>query len=478
MPGVRYRIMAALPTPPPARRMLGFAIVSRRIQFWTRILILAACGLQGSVAARDAADPPEASAPLTLESALSLARTANARLPPAAADVASARKKEAEARADRWLKLSVEGDFIYAPRGSYDPILTNLGEERLQLVARQPVTEGGAHHAAIARSSAEVSAAMARYRIDEKDLELEVRSRFAEVLEADAELSVRREGIERLRRYRTSLESRKASGQGVAADLLKTDVKLATEEADLEEAQRRREESRLELNDLIGRDPSAPLALAAPAPADEPLGGTSPNEPDEPWSSAPEVLQAQAQALSASADLLSAKAERRPHLFVSADAGLWGSDTTRLIPPDLEASHPRAGFSDRLRRDSGYSLSLTLSWALWDPGAARARIAAAGLDLERARLEQTVQQRHARLEWAKARAEAENLGRQIGILRRAGPGTRDSFLDAESRYRGGVATSLEVLDAYAASVDASVRLADAEMRWRIARALELRWGTP
>ena len=143
------------------------------------LLLLATDPLSGP------APSPREPEPLTLESALSLARAANAHLPPAEAEVASAREKEAEARADRWLKVSVEGDFIYAPRGSYDPILTNLGEERLQLVARQPVTEGGAHRAAIARAGAGISESMARYRIEEKDLELEVRSRFAEVLEGD-----------------------------------------------------------------------------------------------------------------------------------------------------------------------------------------------------------------------------------------------------------------------------------------------------
>ena len=65
-----------------------------------------------------------AQAPLTLDEALSEAHAANARLPLPAYDVAIAREKRSEARADRWLRVAVEGDFIYAPPSGYDPVVT------------------------------------------------------------------------------------------------------------------------------------------------------------------------------------------------------------------------------------------------------------------------------------------------------------------------------------------------------------------
>src|SRR5689334_22445984 len=86
---------------------------------------------------------PEPPAALTLEDALGLARAANVKLPAAAAETEIAREKLREARAERWLKVAIEGDFIDAPSGSYDPILTNLGEERLQVTAKQPLYDGG-----------------------------------------------------------------------------------------------------------------------------------------------------------------------------------------------------------------------------------------------------------------------------------------------------------------------------------------------
>ena len=289
--------------------------------------------------------PAAAHAPVTLEQALAEARAANARLPLSALDVAIAREKRAESRAERWLKIAVDGDFIYAPPGGYDPVLTNLGQSRLQLGARQPIYDGGERRAAVARSEADLEAAGARHRIAERDLDLEVRGRFAELLQAQSEIGVRREGLERLRTYGTSLKSRQAAGQGLGADLLKTDVRMALEETNLLDATRRLDQARLALNDLMGRDPGAPLSVA-PLPPPEPRTG----ELEGRWAGVPDMAAAEAEIRSANAAVSLAGSERKPHLFVNADAGFWGSDTSRLVPLDLQLSRPGATFWDRVRR--------------------------------------------------------------------------------------------------------------------------------
>lgn len=411
--------------------------------------------------------------PLTLEQALLEARAANARLPVSALDVSIARERTAEARAERWFKVAADGDFIYAPPGAYDAVLTNLGEFRLQLVVRQPLYDGGERRAAVLRAEADLEAAGARHRIAQRDLDLEVRGRFAEVLQAQGEIGVRRDGLERLGTYRTSLKSRQAAGQGVGADILKTDVRIALEETSLLDARRRLDQARLALNDLMGRDPTAPLSVV-PLPPPEPPPGRQENR----WAGVPDTAVAEAEIRSADAGLSLARSERKPHLFAVADLGFWGSDTSRLVPSDLSASNPDATLADRLRRDAGYSFGLTLRWPLWDHGAARARVAQAELGLERARHNRDLQARAARLQWEEARSTLRNLSLQIEVLSRSAPDAHDAYLDAESRYRGGSATSLEVLDSYAAAVDASVRLTDAIARYRIAQALEARWGTP
>jgi multidrug efflux system outer membrane protein len=428
------------------------------------LLLLPASLLASAAAAQE---------PVTVDQALLKARAANARLPIPAYDIAIAQDKVEEARAERWLKVAVEGGFIYAPPSGYDPVVTNSGEFRLQAVGRQPLTDGGARRAAVARARADLAAAGGRYRIAEKDLYLEVVTRFNEMLAAREELAARQTGIARLESYRTSLKSRRASGQAVAADLLKTDVRVASEEASILEAQRRLDDSRIALNDLMGRAPAAPLELAPPAFPDL----AAPSE-SRAWGETPEVAEALAEVRSADAALTIARAERKPHLDLSADVGFWGSDTSRLVPSELRALHSDANFADRIRRDAGYSFTLSLTWPIFDFGAIRARVAQADHTLAQAKQKAELARRDSYRQWEQARSALRALSQEIALLAKTEPVARDAYLEAESRYRGGAASSLEVIDAYAASIEATVRLSEAVSRYRISRALAERWGTP
>ncbi|MGE5345955.1 MAG: TolC family protein, partial [Acidithiobacillales bacterium] len=264
---------------------------------------------------------------------------------------------------------------------------------------------------------------------------------------------------------------RQAEGQGVTADLLRTDVHVAAAEADLVAANQRLDEARMALNDLLGREPSAPIELVPlPPPAPPADAGAA------AWGRAPELAEAAALSKAAAADLTAVASERKPHLLAAADVGFLGSDTTQLVPPDVKAKDPDATFLDRLWRDAGFSVSLYLDLPLWDAGGYRARVYQAQQAVEQARAGEGAVQRRARLEWERAHAALGKIYEQIRILSQAAPDARDSYLATESRYRGGAATSLEVLDAYTASVDSQLRLADAVRRFRIAQALERRWG--
>jgi len=400
--------------------------------------------------------------PLTVERAIVEALAANARLPMPAIDVSLAAEREREARAERWLKVAVEGDFIYAPPG-YSEAITNLGEARLQAVVRQPIYAGGALKAGVARAGAAKEAAAARYRMAQNDVELEVRSRFSELVAVRTEIEVRRAGLEQLATYRSSLKSRQAAGQGVSADLLKTDVRIELEQATVADAEQRADDARLSLNELMGRDPAGPLVLA-PLPPPKAPGPAA----EGAWAGAPEIAAAQAAADAASADVTIASAERRPRLLFSADGGFLADDTTHL----------NSRFWDRVWRDAGYSFALVFAWPVWDTGAARAREAQASLTARQATLQVELERRNARLAWEKARSAMQRLYALIEILSRAVPDARDAYLETESRYRGGAATNLDVLEAQAASVDAGVRLSDALARYRIAEASLRRWSTP
>ena len=396
--------------------------------------------------------------PLTLDTALREADSANALLPVARSGVSAAGERVRAAEGRLWPSLSVEGDLHDGTPPAYA-----AGDARLQLVADQVIYDGGALRAGVRSLRAQARSAHARYRVAQKDLDLAVRSRFSELLMIQDELVIRREGIARLETYLTGVQARQAAGQGVAGDVLRTRVRLGTEQANVTDAERRLAEARLDLNDLLGRDPATPLALAPLPPPTPP----PPSDSGGPWADVPDVHQAVADYDAAVAAEGVARAGRRPALALSANAGaqpLFGGTTSGAV----------------LNTGSGLGLEVTLSlaWPVWDRGVYRARLAEARINAEQAGQVETAIRRQARLAWQRAVEDLRHAYDEVATRAATVPVARDSYLQAQSLYRGGGATALEVLDAYSSWIDASNAYAGAVLTYRLAEAQVRRWSTP
>lgn len=408
----------------------------------------------------------QASPPLTLEAALLEAREANARLPVVAMDVKAGEERLRSARGRLLPMLGVQSDLQMAPPGfAYNPTAAFVGEERLQLSATESLYEGGALRAAIAASEAQVRAARAGYRVSEKEVDLDVRTRFSEVLRDEEDVRFRTEGVERLRSYLLTIRERQAAGEGLQLDVLKTETRLASEEAAAEDAARFLREAEMELADLLGRDPAAPLSVV-PLPEPAPPGALA----EGAWQDVPDLLQVTAQVAVAEANAEAALAGRRPHLSLSADAGLLG--------PGFSTGLPAGGFAQRLRDDLGASLTLSLSLPLFDFGVYQGEIGRVRARAEQARRQVVVLHREARLRFTRSYEDLLHWYRETELRKNALPLARDAYLAAESLYRGGTGTALDVLDSFGALIGASQAYAEAVFSYRVAQATALRWGTP
>lgn len=400
--------------------------------------------------------PLGAQAPLTLEDALREAHAANAQLPLAAFETRIASAALREARGALGPRFSLDGDLHGGSPAAYA-----ANDGRLQLLAEQPIYDGGALRAGVAVQRALVGASQARYRQAEKDLDLAVRVGFAQLLELDSVVAVRSAGIARLQSYRAAIEARRAAGEGVSGDLLRTQVQLGEAEADLADASRQRDLARLGLNDLLGRDPNAPLTLAEGAPPSAPPPDTVPDA----WSGAPEVRQAEAQVVAARSGTALAAAERRPQLDLAVNAG-------------TQPTFGAAGGAFNNGQGQGAEFLLSFSWPVFDAGAYRARRDQARLRFAEAQAGEIAARRQARLAWAAARAELTARYGEVETRRRTAATALDSYLSSESLYRGGAATALEVLDAYGTWIAASEAVAGAVLSYRVAEAQLERWGAP
>ena len=401
-------------------------------------------------------DALAAQASLTLADALHEAHAANAQLPLAAFEARIAAASLREARGALGPRVSLDGDLHGGSPAKYA-----ANDGRLQLLADQPIYDGGALRAGVALQRALAGAGQARYRQAEKDLDFAVRVGFAQLLGLDSVMAVRSAGIARLQSYRAAIEARRAAGEGVTGDLLRTQVQLGQAEADVADAARQRDLARLALNDLLGRDPTAPLTLAEEAAPSAP----PPDTLAETWSGAPEVRQAEAQVTAARSGISLAAAERRPQLDLVVNAG---------TQPAFETS----GGAFNNGQGSGVEFLLSFSWPLLDAGGYRARRDQSQLRLAEAQAGEISVRRQARLAWAAARAELTARYAEVETRRRTAATALDSYLSSESLYRGGAATALEVLDAYGIWIAASEAMAGAVLSYRVAEAQVERWGQP
>ncbi len=342
--------------------------------------------------------------PLTLQAALREARAANARLPVARMDVESGQARIREARAELWPALSGEGDLRYATPASAYP--NNGSEERLELFARGPLYDGGALRAREAVASAAAAGFVARYQVAEADVDFEVRIRFSTVVEAAAAVSVENEAVDRLAKYLDDICLRQLGGQGLETDRLKTEAELATQRIAAADAELRLGQARYALNDVLGRDPRAPLSVAElPAPTMPPR----PPSGQQPWRAVPDLAGAAADVSAADHGIAVARAERKPHLFYELGGGYLGV---------ADARYPGDPFGQRALRGFGLSLMLSYDWTLFDFGAYRARLEQAQIALDRARDQQVVVYRGARLAAEGARLELPGALPAIAALRR------------------------------------------------------------
>jgi len=394
--------------------------------------------------------------PLTLEEALREARSANAQLPVAAVGVDIARASLREANAARSPNLAVSSSL-----NAGGPLAYTTSQGAAQVVGAATLLDGGLRRANITAANHRLVGASAGFRVVQKDVDLAVRLQFSEFLRAQDEIDFREQGLERLKSYLSQITARKTAGQPTGSDLLTTEVRVGTEEAALNDAMRSLDEARLQLNNLIGRDPEAPLSVA-PLSAPEPpaaIGATS-------WLTTPDIRAAEANTAASQSAIAATRSERKPQVQVSANVGalpVFGRDS---------GTGPNSGAG------LGGAILFSMSWPFFDGGVFRARLDRARLEARQALDSELVVKRQVRLSSQSAAAQLARLYQQVQMWNRTIPTARDAYLQTQSMYAGGAATALEVLDAYTSWINANQSYTDAVVRYRQAEANYIRWGTP
>jgi outer membrane protein TolC len=414
--------------------------------------LVAACSTVRAAAARAQVQGDSA---LTLDAALHEAERANAQLPIAQFDLQGAIARARQARGFLYPTLAAEGDVHLGTPQTYAS-----SDALARVFVQTPLYEGGELRAGLAQSNAEVDALRAGYRVAVRDVDHAVRIAFSRLARAEDAIAFRSRGVERLQAYLAVIQGRRAAGQGVGSDLLRTQQRLAAAQADLADVQRELHDATLDLNDVLGRAPDSALTIAPlPAPQ-QPVAPAG-----QPWLEIPDVAQVTALERAAAAGIDVARAGRRPHVSLEADVG-----TEPVIGSDVALHNDGEG--------TGAQVFLTVSLPLWDFGIYSGRVAEATAALDQTRQQGVALRRAVHVAWTRAVAKLADLYQSYQAASRAADAAQDAYLQAESLYRGGQGTALDVLDAYDAWIEADQTRLDAIYNYRAAQADLIRWGQP
>jgi len=406
---------------------------------------------------------------LTIRDCVILARERAPALIAARHDQQAAAYESTAVARERGPDWAVVSDALVAPAGFYDPTITNLGEYDLKVGFNWPLADAGKRNLARRRSGLDLSAARWQSAQVARDVGLRAAELAANILRLQETAAAQLGSVEWTLSLGALVRRGVVGGVRSAADSVRIGLDRDVAATSLQSTLQESRTDELELLGLIGRDPSAHVAITPPPPDSErPPGAEDSLRLIGSADRMPEIALAEITAARGHLDLIETQRRNAATLDLAADAGLAGADLTSAVPPDLRATDPNATLMDRLRRDLGASVAFHFRLPVLDRSSARHSLARnESIRAARARsaAERETQRRLALdllSQWRHAYARLE-------LARRSRDHAEDALLRVKSLYAAGATTLLDMLDARRVAEDTRERLAEARRDARLAQ---------
>ena len=426
-----------------------------------------AIGLGAAMLAAPAARAQEAPVRLTLEQAIARGLEASHRLAGLGArvDASDARVTGAEV-ADQPRVNFVTGYSRYnhiepygftRPDGSQEIVFPDIPDNyRLRFDFSWPIYTWGRTDALERAARAEAAATGGELEAARADLGLEITRAFWSLVTARETVAVLDEALRAVDRHLTDVRNREAVGLVPPSDALSAEAQRAHEEVRLIDARNAADAVSADLARLVGLAPGTPVEIDAsltPAPV--------PAEPDP-------ALVEEARQARPDRDMLARRIDAAAAAREAASAGsrpqLLAGGGFDYNNPNMRHLPPRAEWR------TSWDLGVTLAWTLWDAGRTGAQVAEAAAHERAARAQ--LQEFDTVLD-VDVRQRRRDLAASLAAVTAAETGVRaarEAHRVVTDRYRQGVATSTEVLDAQVALVVAELDRTRAVAGTRLAEA--------
>lgn len=373
---------------------------------------------------------------VTLDTAMATAVERHPSVAAAARSLEAAQARLAQTRAGLAPQVSVSGRLSVGTLGATG---TPTGGEvtashNVAVGANVPLYDGGIAALQIVQAQSGVDAAQASLAAARQDVALAAAQAYFQVLRAQRTVEVREASLRAAQAQLSQVEAFFRAGTAAQADVIRARAAVAGAQAEVIAARGQVEITLATLRAALALPPGQAISPADPAaPAVQPVGGAE---------AAAEATRARPEVLRADADLRSAEAavriaEIRAGTLVTVSAGA----TMQVTPNPGQA---------------GWSLSATVSHPLFDGGRATAAVAEARANLAatQARREATVLQIQSQA--VQAAVSLTSAAARVDATQVSADAAEEALRVSDGRYRAGVGTLVDVLDAQSTATQARI----------------------
>jgi outer membrane protein TolC len=405
------------------------------------------------------------SAPITLEDAISRARSADTAYAAAQAAAGIAQAQRGIARSALLPGVVYHNQFLYTQGQSADSTQpTSTSTVRFvannavhEYISQGSVTQtiGGASITAYRKANADSAAARALLEVARRGLVAATIANYYGVLAAQAKVLIAQRALAEAERFHTVTQQRERGGEAAHADAVRADLQVQQRQRELNDADLAADKARLDLGALLFPDPSTPYDLAATLDGLPPLPIQSEVEAAAKANN-PDLRAALEQLRSAGLDVAASRFGYLPDLVLNV---AYGIDAPQF------AVHGPGGV-----RNLGYSASATLDIPVWGWLATHQRIRQSEIRQVQARVELTVTQRRLLASLRQLYDEAAVSQKQLVLLDKSVATAAETLRLTNLRYSAGEGMVLEIVDAQSSLALAESSRTDGIIRYYTALA--------
>jgi len=403
------------------------------------MLLAATLGSGITVRAEQTADKP-----LTVQDCVRLALGQHPTLRAVRKEMDAARAAVGSARSGALPQVGVNAGYT-----DQEPASPNLRNYSATLTLSQSLFNSGRVSAQVAQAQENFRAAESVVTLTAQDITLAVRQAYYTLLAAQRLQGVAEERLRQAEAHRQQAQANYEAGVVARADVLKAEVEVAEARLGAIKAENGVQLAKAELTNAMGVDAEVTLEVMddfAFVKADKDLQTAL----AAAFRQRPELQQNTASTRAARLGVRAAATGTKPEVSLKGD---WGLKDTGFLPGEV-----------------GWTVGVAVNLPLFDGNATRSQVAKTKAEVEKLQAQESRLRQNIALEVRQACLELREAEERIIVAATQVASARESLRVTEGRYREGVASMVELLDAQTAMTAAQTNEVQALYDHKIAQA--------